>query len=235
MAALTSCLNIWQQGIPRRLRTAMERRCSHGALLRGCQCDQGSAGERRGASFVGRRFRAGGASFHGHWQLCQFLVEQSADVIRQDPETGESALHNALCSEHQLGRNRVLRVLLANAPILIARPKRAWRPGGFMRDVRTKCETPLHRAAAFGDQEAIQLLLEAGATIDAKDMNGGSPLTWASWHLRPYSILRILCYGTFRVREGRAGMGGVSTGRTSPITVDLLNSVVNAIEDKRLR
>jgi palmitoyltransferase len=64
----------------------------------------------------------------------------------------------------------------------------------------------LHRAAAFGDEEAIQLLLEAGAAIDAKDMNGDSPLTWASWHLRPDSILRKLCYGEFHIRPDRAGM-----------------------------
>jgi len=41
-----------------------------------------------------------------------------------------------------------------------------------MRDCRTKGETPLHRAAAFGDEESIQLLLDAGAAVDAKDSNG---------------------------------------------------------------
>ncbi len=56
--------------------------------------------------------------------------------------------------------------------------KRNVETGGFMRDCRTKGETPLHRAAAFGDEEAIQLLLDAGAKIDAKDMNEESPLSW---------------------------------------------------------
>ena len=32
-----------------------------------------------------------------------------------------------------------------------------------MRDCRTKGETPLHRAAAFGGEETIDLLLAAGA------------------------------------------------------------------------
>jgi ankyrin repeat protein len=50
-----------------------------------------------------------------------------------------------------------------------------------MRDCRTKGETPLHRVAAFGDEESIRLLLDAGAVIDAKDMNGDTPLGWASW------------------------------------------------------
>jgi Ankyrin repeats (many copies) len=44
-----------------------------------------------------------------------------------------------------------------------------------MWDCRTKGEAPLHRAAAFGNEEDIQLLLDAGAHIDAKDANGGSP------------------------------------------------------------
>ena len=73
----------------------------------------------------------------------------------------------------------------------------------FMRDTRTKAETPLHRAAAFGTDEAIQLLLDAGAKRDARDMNGDSPLSWASWHLRPDSILRKLCYGVFTIHPGR--------------------------------
>ena len=51
-----------------------------------------------------------------------------------------------------------------------------------MRDVRTRGETPLHRAAAFGSEQSIQMLLAAGARLDAKDIHGDSPLTWASWH-----------------------------------------------------
>jgi ankyrin repeat protein len=155
---------------------------------------------------LGDNYGLTGASFHGHWQLVQFLVEQGVDVNQPEQETGESALHSALCSEHRLGRNRVLRVLLSSG----ANPNCATKPGvetgGFMRDVRTKGETPLHRAAAFGDEESIKLLLDAGAQIDAKDMNWDTPLTWASWHLRPASILRLLCYGDYRVREGYAGM-----------------------------
>ena len=75
-----------------------------------------------------------------------------------------------------------------------------------MRDCRTKAETPLHRAAAFGTEETIQLLLDAGATIDAKDMHGDSPLTWASWYGRPDSVLRKLCYGDFSIHPERRGL-----------------------------
>jgi ankyrin repeat protein len=69
--------------------------------------------------------------------------------------------------------------------------------GAFMRDCRTKGETPLHRAAAFASEQAIQMLLNEGAIVDARDINGDTPLSWASWHLRPRAILRKLAHGKF--------------------------------------
>ena len=68
-----------------------------------------------------------------------------------------------------------------------------------MRDCRTRGETPLHRAAAFGDAESIQLLLDAGAVKDARDAHGDTPLSWASWHQRPGTILKMLCYGPHNI------------------------------------
>jgi ankyrin repeat protein len=115
------------------------------------------------------------------------------------PDTGETPLHAALCKANRPAYDRVLTILLANG----ANPNCVTKPNVetdcFMRDIRTKAETPLHRAAAFGTEQAIQLLLDAGAIVDAKDMNGDSPLTWASWHLRPASILRKLCYDKFTI------------------------------------
>ncbi len=146
------------------------------------------------------------AAFHGHWQLCQFLVEHGADPNRASPESGETPLHAALCTTDRPARDRVLQVLLANGANPNAATKPSAETGGFMRDCRTKAETPLHRAAAFGTEETIQLLLDAGAVIDAKDMNGDSPLSWASWYTRPDPILRKLCYGDFRIRPQRRSM-----------------------------
>jgi uncharacterized protein len=73
----------------------------------------------------------------------------------------------------------------------------------FMRDCRTKGETPLHRAAAFGNEEDIRLLLDAGARVEAKDANGDTPLSWASWYLRPGAVLHALCYGNFHINTER--------------------------------
>lgn len=146
---------------------------------------------------LGENYDLNGAAFHGHWPLCQFLVEQGADANRPLPDTGETPLHAALCKANRPAHDDVVEVLLKNG----ADPNRATTPaietGSFMRDCRTRGETPLHRAAAFGSERAISLLLAAGARRDAKDVQGDSPLTWASWHLRPAAVLRLLCYGPF--------------------------------------
>lgn len=148
---------------------------------------------------LGENFDLNGAAFHGHWQLCQFLAERGADVNHPLPDTGETPLHAASCKANRPAYDHVVEVLLSHG----ANPNVATRPsvetGAFMRDCRTKAETPLHRAAAFGTERTIQRLLDAGAVRDARDMHGDSPLAWASWHLRPASILRLLCYGEFSV------------------------------------
>lgn len=144
---------------------------------------------------LGENFDLHGAAFHGHWQLCQFLIEHSADVNHPMSDTGETPLHLTLCKANRPAYNHVIKVLLANGANPNCATKESAETGAFMRDCRTKAETPLHRAAAFGNEDAIQFLLDAGAIIDAKDMNGDTPLTWASWHLRPASILKKLCYG----------------------------------------
>ena len=152
------------------------------------------------------------AVFHGHWQLCQFLIEHGADVNHPQADTGETPLHSALCKANRPTYDLVLKVLLANGanPNCVTKPDT--ETAGFMRDCRTKAETPLHRAAAFGTEETIQLLLDAGAFVDAKDMNGDSPLTWASWHLRPDSILKKLCYGDFTIHPARRSTYDHGTG-----------------------
>ena len=60
---------------------------------------------------LGENFDLNGAVFHGYARLCQFLIEQGADVNQGLVDTGE---------------------------------------------------TPLHKAAAFGSEESIQILLDAG-------------------------------------------------------------------------
>ena len=68
-----------------------------------------------------------------------------------------------------------------------------------MRDCRTRGEAPLHRAAAYGTPGTIKRLIAAGAQLDDRDAQGDSPLTWASWALRPPEVLRLLCYPPHKI------------------------------------
>jgi ankyrin repeat protein len=155
---------------------------------------------------IGDDLGLNGASFHGHWRLCQFLLEQGADPNHALPDTGETPLHSALCKPPNPAADRVVAVLLAHG----ADPRRATKPGAetgaFMRDVRTRGETALHRAAAFGSEEAIRRLLDQGADVSARDAHGDTALSWASYHLRPDSVLRLLVHGRFTVRPDRKTM-----------------------------
>jgi ankyrin repeat protein len=111
------------------------------------------------------------AAFHGHRRLCQFLVQSVANVNFREAGTGETALHAALSSQRAAQHCVVRALLQAGADPSIA-TNSSTESGAFMRDVRTRGETPLHRAAAFASEDTIQLRLEAGAKIDAKDANG---------------------------------------------------------------
>jgi len=118
---------------------------------------------------LGHNYDLNVACYHGHWRLCQFLIEQGVDVNLALAEAGETPLHAALSKG-----TPVVSILLANG----ADPNRVAEPGAgtasFMRYCRTKGESPLHRAPAFGNEEDIQLLLDVRAVIDAKDANGDS-------------------------------------------------------------
>ena len=133
-----------------------------------------------------------GAVFHGHWRLTEFLLSRGADANAPDEATGETPLHSVFGAAYRAEHDLVLEVLLAFG----ARPDVTTRPGvptgAFMRDVRTRAETPLHRAAAFASERAITRLLAAGADLSARDVNGDSPLAWASWHRRDVPVLKLL-------------------------------------------
>ncbi len=148
---------------------------------------------------LGDNFDLNGAVFHGHWRLCQFLLEAGADPNFPLEPTQEVPLHAALCKANRPAYDHVIRVLLAAG----AEVQRVTRPGvltgSFMRDCRTRGETPLHRAAAVGSRDAIRLLIDAGAVVDAADVNGDTALSWASWANRPAYILAELCYGEHRI------------------------------------
>lgn len=152
----------------------------------------------------------GHASFFGHWKVVDLLIANGADVNHAIPETGETPLHSALCKAGRPYYLFVLKLLVENGADVNAKTISGKETGGFMRDVRTKGETPLHRAAAYGDEAMIQYLLDHGADKTARDAHGNSPISWASEHLRPGSILHLLSF------EGQF----VSENATTMITSD---------------
>jgi uncharacterized protein len=157
-------------------------------------------------SSLGPDLGLNGAAFHGHWQLCEFLIESGANPRYVDPVTGETPLHSAVSNHDRQRYDLVVKVLLragadANEATI---PEK--ETGAFMRDCRTRGETPLHRAAVFGTPETIELLLAAGADRERKDARGETPLSWASWARRPTEVLRPLLYGPHRIHPDNRPM-----------------------------
>ncbi len=66
--------------------------------------------------------------------------------------------------------------------------------------------TPLHRAVQTGSEEICGLLLEAGALVNAKDINGFTALHWAA--LKGDSVLceLLLSHGASRISENALGL-----------------------------
>jgi ankyrin repeat protein len=152
---------------------------------------------------LGENLALSTAAYHGHWRLCEFAIEHGADINFREPRTGETALHAALSKSNRWKYTPLVKMLLARG----ADPNVSTNPGqeteAFMRDCRTKGETPLHRAAAFGNEEDIRSLISAGAKIDARDANGDTPLSWGSWYLRSGSVLGLLLHGRYWIHPSR--------------------------------
>lgn len=141
----------------------------------------------------------GNAAFFGHWKVCDFLLAHGANARWANPATGETPLHNALSKAGRPAFIYVARLLLDHGADPNARTIAGQVTGAFMRDARTKGETPLHRAAAFADPDTISLLIERGGDVAAADAQGDTPISWASWHQRPGAILALLQHGPHRI------------------------------------
>jgi len=134
----------------------------------------------------------GNAAFFGHWKVCDFLINQGANVNANVNKTNETPLHNALAKAGRPYYFYVVKLLIDKGADVNAKTIPGIETGAFMWDVRTKGETPLHRAAAYADEKTILYLIEHGADKTSKDANGNSPLNWASEHLRAGTILSLL-------------------------------------------
>ncbi len=148
-------------------------------------------------------------------ECVRILLGAGADPNRGRDESGETPLHHALTSS-EADRTPLVKLLLDHGADPNARTKPGIPSCNFWRDANTRGETPLHRAAAFSPRKTIELLLAAGADRAMRDVNGDSPLGWASWHLRDKAIIDLLDfdhgYDTPRNLPTWRASGGLTAG-----------------------
>lgn len=145
----------------------------------------------RGATAVHDCDSQMGAVNYGHPDVVRRLLGQGADPDFTFLRTGETMLHVATLRGMLKSNTECVRLLLqaganpnVHCKVGIATPA---------LDFGTKVigETPLHRAAAFGDEEMIQSLVDYGADITATDAHGETPLTWYGRFQRRRAHLKL--------------------------------------------
>ena len=132
-----------------------------------------------------------GLAYVNELECVRILLRAGANPNRGRDESGETPLHHALAKDGA-DRTLLVKLLLDHGADCNARTRPGVASCNFWRDARTRGETPLHRAAAYAPVETIEMLLAAGADRTIRDVNGDSPLGWASWHLRDRAIIDLL-------------------------------------------
>jgi len=135
------------------------------------------------------------AAYNGKIASVKWLLDKGEDANFTFTKTGENALHYTISKTSEIDeRVEIVKILIAAGVDVNKKTLAGKSTLCFMRDAYLKGETPLHRAAAYGNTAIIKMLLDAGADPSAKDANGDTPISWGSWHLRDADVLRLLLY-----------------------------------------
>ena len=137
-----------------------------------------------------------GIAYLNELDCVRLLLQAGANPNALVNGTDETALHAVLAIPKEGAATATQCALVQLLVEHGAEVNRQTRPGvpclAFWRDVRTRGETPLHRAAAFASEETVRFLIDAGADRTIRDVNGDSPQSWASWHWRPKPLIDLL-------------------------------------------
>lgn len=120
----------------------------------------------------------------GYPDIVKILLDKGADPNLPSPRTGETPLHTAALRGYAEGSTKSMALLLSAGANPNVKNKVNVVTESMAAGTPVIGETPLHWAAAYGSQEMIQLLIDAGADISATDAHGESPLTWYGRHQR---------------------------------------------------
>lgn len=88
-------------------------------------------------------------------------------------------------------------------------------------------DSPLHIVANWGDSEAIEILVSAGADINAKGETGFTPLHCAAEQNRPAAILKLLQLGA-KILENDDGKTPLELAKSLE-NIEAINVLVKSI------
>ena len=132
------------------------------------------------------------AVYECHPGAAKLLLDGGADPHFVHVESGENLLHVAVAKSGQGSNTTQCVALLLRAGVdANGRTKQGVETDSFY-NVTVYSETPLHWAAAYGDEATVKMLIDAGADVSIKDGRGDTPLVWSGRHRRDSAIRSLL-------------------------------------------